>query len=419
MNDSYGKVGTLLQKISEKLGWGEVSDWNNYDFNQLSQLILEETEVQLSNVTLKRVFGKIKYDSHPSTHTLNALSQFAGYLDWRDFLIKNTKTKHPETKVDKKTPTIVTTKISKFKYLFVASILSVFALLLYGGISQKKSIQYQSKDFNFDLQKIGEGIPSSVIFRYDAENALPNSNVEIQQNWDLRRRETVKSSDSIHTSIYYYPGFYEAKLVVDDQVVQERELFLPSNGWITAIEQKPTPIYVSSADNKKDDALGISPEYLKAQGIYPQSETQSVNYSFTERFDIFSDDFSFKANIKSEKLGGVNICQKIQTLLLFEGEAMIIPLAKSGCIADLNLLIPNLELLDGKTKDLSMFGAETENWTPLQILSKEGQLSIFINDKLVKNFPFSISPIRLIGFRFRFQGTGWIKDVMLNDKRIL
>src|SRR6201996_7512580 len=71
-------------------GWGDSSDWTNQDFVVLSEKIQEKTGVALSHVTLKRVWGKVKYESLPNTHTLDTLVQFLGYENWRDFSVRRT-----------------------------------------------------------------------------------------------------------------------------------------------------------------------------------------------------------------------------------------------------------------------------------------------------------------------------------------
>src|ERR1700710_3032449 len=70
-------------------GWGDSGDWTNQDFVILSEKIQEKTGVALSHVTLKRVWGKVKYDSIPNTHTLDTLVQFLGYESWRQFKSQN------------------------------------------------------------------------------------------------------------------------------------------------------------------------------------------------------------------------------------------------------------------------------------------------------------------------------------------
>jgi len=71
--------------IEEQLEWGEIAHWRSYDFEKLSGKIQEKTGVVLSISTLKRIFGKVSYESSPSVTTLNTLSQFVGFEDWRIF----------------------------------------------------------------------------------------------------------------------------------------------------------------------------------------------------------------------------------------------------------------------------------------------------------------------------------------------
>src|ERR1041385_5948278 len=87
--------------IEEKLNWRPADEWRNYEFTELSEKILDATGVNLSATTLKRVFGKLKYDSLPSSATLNALAAFLGYSSWMDFKSKqNTRQQHePEKKI--------------------------------------------------------------------------------------------------------------------------------------------------------------------------------------------------------------------------------------------------------------------------------------------------------------------------------
>ena len=81
-------IRQVIKLYEEKTGWGDSTQWSNQDFLQLSELIREGTDVTISHVTLKRIWGKVKYESLPNTHTLNTLVQFLGYENWRDFAVK-------------------------------------------------------------------------------------------------------------------------------------------------------------------------------------------------------------------------------------------------------------------------------------------------------------------------------------------
>src|SRR5580658_6970271 len=102
MQTDESLIRQVKKMFEEKTGWGNSDTWTNQDFLQLSELIRDETGITLSHVTLKRVWGKVKYDSLPNTHTLNTLAQFLGYDNWRDLAAK-----HPPLNLILKLPKIL------------------------------------------------------------------------------------------------------------------------------------------------------------------------------------------------------------------------------------------------------------------------------------------------------------------------
>ena len=89
MQTDENLIRQVKKMFEEKTGWGNCEEWTNQDFLQLSELIRDQTGITISHVTLKRIWGKVKYDSLPNTHTLNTLAQFLGYDNWRDLAAKN------------------------------------------------------------------------------------------------------------------------------------------------------------------------------------------------------------------------------------------------------------------------------------------------------------------------------------------
>ena len=71
--------------VEAQFNRGKSQEWSNYDFEKLGLAVQAATGVALSVTTLKRVFGKVKYNSAPAVTTLNALSRYAGFEDWSDF----------------------------------------------------------------------------------------------------------------------------------------------------------------------------------------------------------------------------------------------------------------------------------------------------------------------------------------------
>jgi len=89
MNTVEFLIEKTIKLYESNTGWGDSDEWTNQDFVVLSEKIQGRTGVMLSHVTLKRVWGKVKYESLPSTHTLNTLVQYLGYESWRDFRSQN------------------------------------------------------------------------------------------------------------------------------------------------------------------------------------------------------------------------------------------------------------------------------------------------------------------------------------------
>jgi hypothetical protein len=81
----------------EKTGWGDSNLWENQDFLDLSEMVFDKTGIALSHVTLKRIWGKVRYESLPRTNTLNTIVQFLGYRNWREFRMRNSGLVGPGT----------------------------------------------------------------------------------------------------------------------------------------------------------------------------------------------------------------------------------------------------------------------------------------------------------------------------------
>jgi hypothetical protein len=84
-----GLMRQVKRLFEEKTGWGSSDLWSNQDFLELSRMIFDQTGIALSHVTLKRIWGRVRYASLPHTRTLNTIVQFLGYRSWRDFRVKN------------------------------------------------------------------------------------------------------------------------------------------------------------------------------------------------------------------------------------------------------------------------------------------------------------------------------------------
>ncbi|WP_431213238.1 hypothetical protein ACQ86N_47840 [Puia sp. P3] len=262
-------IGRCRSLIEDSLGWGDTASWTNDDFSTLSERLFEETGVRLSVSTLKRVWGKVKYDSSPTLATLNTLARYAGFEGWRDFLQRSNQPAAaaptppppaPETTPTPTPPPPAQTPEPKPKparrsyttpiIIISSTIIAVVSLLSARLIHHNSTVIGPPR---FDARRTSDQLPNSVVFDYDATSFHPHS-VIIQQSWDTRRRESVNPDGKQHTSLYYSPGYFRAKLIVDNEIKMQTDVFVPSGGWKGIVQKDPIPIYLK-ADEIKHDSL--------------------------------------------------------------------------------------------------------------------------------------------------------------------
>ena len=406
-------------------GWGDSDEWTNQDFMILSEKIQERTGVALSHVTLKRVWGKVKYDSLPNTHTLDTLVRFLGYENWRDFKSQNgngstvAKTAQPissngvHTEIkplaEKKSSTVLK------RVLFIGVPVVLIVSVLFFNENEPK---VANSDYSFSSKKVvSEGLPNSVIFNYDATKA-PGDSVIIQQSWDKNLQVKVSKYQHQHTSIYYYPDYYKAKLIVGGKIVSMHRLLIKSNGWLPIVMQTPVPVYFNKEDVMRGGKMALPLDKILARNIKMQPEPPTVMYSNVKDFgEIYSDDFVFETSVKDDYHEGAAICQLTKLYILCEGTAIGIPLCTKGCISNVDLLFTNF-YTSGKQEDLSAFGVDFNSFVKVRVESKNRKGKIFINDKLVYSVNKDIIKSKIIGFDFTFQGTGSVDYVKMSNGKV-
>ncbi len=408
---------TKAKKIIEsKINWGDSNDWTNQDFVALSEKIQEQLNIPLSHVTLKRIWGKVKYESLPNTHTLNTLVQFVGYENWRDFKIQNGNgAAQPEASPQVK-PTI-TTPIPRrlFKMIDVGSTIMLLAGCFLIFVQARKS-QLNPADYAFSSKKVvSVGVPNTVIFDYDASKS-PSDIVIIQQSWDTKLRTNVSKNDRQHTSIYYFPEYYRAKLIVGNQIVKEHHLFIMSDGWLTAVNTEPVPVYFKKEDALVDGKMALSVEKIKSQNIKLQPDVRTTLYANVRDFgEIYTDRFTFETSLRNDYKEGSSICQKTNIYLLADEAWVGIPLCAKGCVSDAELLFAGT-YVSGKKKDLSVFGTDFNDFINVKIESADGKAKIFMNDVLAYEIDVK-KRAKIIGIYFAFEGTGSVDFVKLKSEK--
>lgn len=393
-------------KIEEKLNWGDSKSWHSDVFDELSALISTDTGILLSPTTLKRVWGKVKYESAPSISTLNALSQFAGYTNWREFK----QHESPKPPLNAKTnvpyrPVLV--------YTFVAFLIALIATLFAMIGTEKSSLTKANLALvNFKSRPIAVGIPNSVVFDFDLAG-IKSDNILIQQYWDETKTIQLSSDQKQATGIYYFPGYFRSKLIIDGLIIKEHDLFIKSDGWLGMIEYDPIGKYLKHEEVYDKGILSFNSEIFDE--IISSNESITSSFHFINDLGAISgDNFQLKASLKSLYQEKWAVCQSAQIYVIGSSGAFIVPFSIPGCTSNNNLMLNDI-YFNGKENDLSGLGVDMSDFTDINITVENKNMSVIINGNNAYNASYNDTMGKLVGLRFKFQGVGEVKNIELSD----
>lgn len=412
------------KRIEDNLQWGSSDLWTSEDFEQLSDKIFERTQVRLSVTTLKRIWGKVKYESSPNVVTLNALAKYMGYESWRNFRSRYAIIVSGEEMAgEKKRPLAPSRKsiVGQKRMLLMAPVLIlIVAFLSFLFIEEEEVSASEKKEAGtekvvakplFESTKTSDDLPNSVVFHYDA-SMYDSDEVYIQQNWDPQRREKVDGKGNYHTSIYYTPGYFASKLVVDGDVKAEDIVFIKTHGWKGMINLTPKPAYLHESEIKRNGVMEITPGlFSEKTGSKIFNDTWSTFHNVQE-FEVSGDHFTFETSLRNSSAIEESVCRNVLVYILGTVSAVIVPLSDKGCISELRLLTGDRWLV-GKETDLSAFGCDFKERQDLMIAVRDRRLEVSLNQKTILSEPVSGSIGDIIGIRFAFEGAGEVGNVKL------
>jgi hypothetical protein len=425
-----GYIRQCTEFIEARWQRGPSGEWKSYDFEKLSDEIFEATGISLSISTLKRLFGKVSYNNLPSVNTLNTLARFAGFEDWNAFKRREmtgaagvatgtfagsaASTKMALLQEELTTKRSGKTRFQKKKFLWWPVLMILIAALAYLFISSANPPRrgpVNPSNFSFSSNKVlTEGVPNSVVFHYDA-SAAPTDSVFIVQTWDMRRRTLVSRSGHAHSAIYYYPGYFNAKLVVDTQIVLTHGLMIGSGGWLAMAEGEPSPFYFKKEDYLSKDGSIVADSTLFIKNhlpFYPQAPWIRICY-MKDMGTLPDDNFTFETTLRTGRNSGSEVCQQAEVLIQCRNDVFIFPLSAPACIGDLSLYALGKNVTS-READLSGFGADLTKWTTLKIETVSGHMQIIINNRHAYTLDFADPPTDIVGVQFRFRGGGSVRD---------
>ncbi|WP_300604067.1 hypothetical protein [Niabella sp.] len=407
MTDNQPFLEKCRKLIEEKLGWGNAAEWQNQDFENLGDQIFESTGVVLSASTLKRIWGKVPYNSKPNLSTLDALARFAGFASWRTFTASEIFPKPASI-----TPTPSLKKRRPFKVVLFLLLLAGASLFIGSIFVHKPGSLLTFEQLHFSSKPVTLGVPNTVIFEYDATHSNADS-IFIQQSWDPKRRFRVNKNQHTYTSTYYMPGFYKAKLILNDSVVKEHELIIESGGWVGAILREPAPLYVTDRLQHVPGQTGINQQDLNDLNLEQDKKAPIFTLSNVSRqFDINSNNFLLSLDLQNTYMGNNSPCLHTNIVVLGTDGYLLIPLGKPGCAGEFNMMLGE-KPIEGRINDLSAFGVDFSKPVPLQCEVRNQRIHITVNGKAAWTDRFKKDIGKIVGVEVNFFGAGFIRNFQL------
>jgi hypothetical protein len=272
--------------------------------------------------------------------------------------------------------------------------------------------------FKFSLNKaVADGVPNSVVFTYDAAAAVSDS-VFIAQTWDTRRKTWVPKNKNEFSSIYYYPGYFRTRLIADNRIVKEEDLMIKTDGWLAVIEQSPIPVYFSHQEYLKNNIAEVTAASIEAHNIPMEPVAPKLRFfNMRDMGDLQNDNFVFETTLKNDFSKGSAICQYVEVLIQCKDDIIIIPLSAKPCIGDLSLYFAGTHITS-KDADLSKFGCDLNQWTSLKVEAQNKHVRIYVNNVEAASLTFPNNPTGIVGFQYRFNGTGAVKDTRISNGKL-
>ncbi|MDP4263407.1 MAG: hypothetical protein Q8941_12850 [Bacteroidota bacterium] len=377
-------VKKCMTELCSKAGFADCQNMVQRDLEFLCDSIEAKTGVLISLSTIKRLMNG-QFSRLPQIATLNAISMFLGYQNWQEF--KLSKAPAPNGSINgankEKLAAQRTLPLLRFSYtrlLLPAGLLIFTALGLFFMLKPGKHPPANFEKAVFTVNKTtSNDLPNTVVFNYNIDDVNADS-FFIQQSWDRNRRVRIYKKSYTLTDIYYEPGYHNAKLIANDQVIKTLPVSIPTDRWFFYAKEKiprSIPKYISLANGFKDGKLGMDKDEILNSQVDIQKENTYIQVYFPSVFESNSDNFILNCRVRVNELRH-NFCPYFMCEVFCQKNFMFFTSTPKGCSSEINAQYGE-NFTSGKTHDLSAMGTDVKEWQDVEVNVKNRKVTIRIN----------------------------------------
>ena len=408
-------IEIIKQQIVSKANLESTGKLTQKDYEYICFLVEEKTKIALSVSTLKRIW-KNDYERIPHESTLDALAVFAGYESWNKFKQQNTEGHLHQKLTQKRRRNQIIISAKKKIFLSSTALVAILLLLFFFNRSNSGKTTGNTETASFSINKtVSIGVPNTVVFNYDVTKVQADS-FFIQQSWKRQDRVKIDRNKHFLTDIYYYPGFHEAKLMANKEIIKRENILITTDGWLPIISRSSDegiPVYVRSGIQGDDGNMAIQESVLQEFNINRNDDFKVRFFNVQEFEDIGSKGYRLETKIKINP-STTNACPVCYISIMTKRGMSYIPFTQKGCESNIGLKISN-DKHNGKVSDLSVFGCQLSEWQELALNVTDSSYTIHINDNLSFQGLFSRPSANIAGFVIFFNDLGEVDYFRLYD----
>lgn len=399
------------QKIAEEVGNKQVSDWTNSDYVRLSGLLQRKTKVQLSESTLKRIFGKSKTSTryYPQKATRDALAQFVGCRDWYEFELRN------EVSNEKTSPNI---KESRFPRKWLWYGISLISALVIGFLMFRAtpiSDQRINKVKLYCLNPEGQ-TPHSAIFKLKTEGELPDSLSLFTVSFGDSRARRADFRDSLVNHYYEVPGRYYPVLYHQKRILDTGYVYLQTQGWTAtaSVQNDTTRVYPILGNHfRPNKPIKISTKEAFRAGI-DTNRTFFIAFANVKPTQISGDNFELSGRFTTSPIRAGVRCSQVDIFIYGEKNKHNFGLIKPECSAWISYQFSE-NSKEGQKYDLRPLGHDLTNGANVNLKVVHQKVSLMVNDKEVFTTKYNKPIGKIMGVKILFAGIGQFESFRLSD----
>ncbi len=286
------------------------------------------------------------------------------------------------------------------KPLKVSGLLALFILIVASSYF---------REVIFNTRESGYEIPAQITFDFDLDG-IESNNIYVKKSSSDKQGTTVDPKSNTISIIYEYPGFYKARLLVDNKTVKSSDVFIKTNGWLATTTKDNFIKYHNQALITNHNEISI-PEKWSDRNAFDK-----VTYHYFDQINPISGlDFVLEAELKTIQPKDFYQCNYVQVEIVGSNSSSLIPVTLSACSIDLPVTIAGHENFTRSTLNKYLAANNNSEWQNFKLVVHGGTAQFIINNQKQLTLPVKSSMGQIVGLRFHFDGNGAIKNVNLTD----